>query len=159
MGQGIVIGPMITEFGFRSWFWGCRPSMLVAVPGGFWVAIGAATATAGITGVVGAVAAAKGGTGGNKTVDRIHSATDEALAAMTGTVVYRCQDLGFDCVQAAAASNQPGLRLHHEGWCARSTASPAPPLRCGRRGITGVLRRPRPAAVSQPGVRTPAEPP
>jgi hypothetical protein len=106
MGQGIVVGPMITAFGFRSWFWGCRPSMLVAVPGGFWVAISAATATAGITGVVGAVSAAKGGAKSNKTVSRIQSASDEELAAMPGAVVYRREDLdSIACKRPLVATN------------------------------------------------------
>jgi hypothetical protein len=106
MSQGIVIGPMISAFGFRSWFWGCRPSTLVAVPGGFWVAISAATATGGITGVVGAVSAVKGGTKGNKTVNRIQSASDEELVAMAGAVVYHRDDLeSIICKRPLVATN------------------------------------------------------
>ena len=116
MSQGIVIGPMITAFGFRSWFWGCRPSMLVAVPGGFWVAISAATATAGITGVVGAAAAVKGETKGNKTVSRIQSATDEELAAMSGAVVYRRSDLeSIVCKRPLVATNPDFIVTTKEG--------------------------------------------
>lgn len=106
MSEGIVIGPMISAFGFRSWFWGCRPSVLVAVPGGFWVAVSAATATGGITGVVGAVAAAKGGTKGNTTVKRIQSATDEELVAIAGAAVYRRDDLeSIVCKRPLLATN------------------------------------------------------
>jgi hypothetical protein len=44
MADPVVIGAMPTHFGLRSWFWACRPSMIAAVPGGFWVAIRLAVA-------------------------------------------------------------------------------------------------------------------
>jgi hypothetical protein len=93
MSEAIVIGPMITAFGFRSWYWACRPSMLVAVPGGFWVAIRAAMMTGGIGGVVGGLGMAAGEKTGGKLVERLQSAPDEELARMAGAVVYRLSEI------------------------------------------------------------------
>lgn len=52
MPENVVIGPLLTAFGFRSWYWVCRPDRLIAVPGGFWVAVMASMpgATGGLLG-------------------------------------------------------------------------------------------------------------
>lgn len=106
MGEPLVIGPMITSFGFRSWYWACRPSMLVAVPGGFWIAIGAAMMTGGIGGVVGGLGTAAGQKKGGKLVDRLLSANDEELAAMAGAVVYRISELrSISCKRLVFGTN------------------------------------------------------
>jgi len=31
-----VVGPFVTAFGFRSWYWVCVPDAVIAVPQGFW---------------------------------------------------------------------------------------------------------------------------
>ena len=31
-----VVGPFVTAFGFRSWYWVCVPDAIIAVPQGFW---------------------------------------------------------------------------------------------------------------------------
>jgi len=92
MSETVVIGPMLTAFGFRSWYWACRPSQLVAVPAGFWVAVAAAMPGA-TGGLVGGLAEMPGRIKGNKLTDRLLSATDEQLAAMAGAVVYKTEDL------------------------------------------------------------------
>jgi hypothetical protein len=92
MGDGIVIGPMLTAFGFRSWYWACRPSQLVAVPAGFWVAVSASMPGA-TGGLAGGLAEMPGHIKGNKLTARLLSATDEQLAAMAGAVVYKAEEL------------------------------------------------------------------
>ncbi len=93
MADPVVIGAMLTHFGFRSWFWACRPSLIVAIPGGFLVAIQAAAITAGIGGVAGSLSTAAGQKKGGRLVERLLSATDPELTAMAGAVVYRTEDL------------------------------------------------------------------
>jgi hypothetical protein len=61
--------------------------MIVAVPGGFWVAIQAASITAGIGGVAGSLATAPGQKKGGRLVEQILAATDQELLGMTGAVV------------------------------------------------------------------------
>ena len=90
MAESVVIGPMLTAFGFRSWYWACRPSQLVAVPAGFWVAV-AASMPGARGGLVGALAEMPGGVKGNKLTARLFSATDEQLPAMPGAVVYKAE--------------------------------------------------------------------
>jgi hypothetical protein len=87
MTDSVVIGPMLTAFGFRSWYWACRPTRLIAVPAGFWVAV-AASMPGATGGLVGALAEMPGRVKGNKLTARLFSATDEELMAMPGVVVY-----------------------------------------------------------------------
>jgi hypothetical protein len=106
MGDPVVIGPMITAFGFRSWYWACRPSVLVAVPGGFWVAIQAALTTGGIGGVVGGLGTAVGQAKGGRSVERLQSASDEDLARIAGAVVYRVAELkSIACKRVVLGTN------------------------------------------------------
>src|SRR5262245_20305389 len=106
MGEPVVIGPMITAFGCRSWFWACRPSMLVAVPGGFWVAIQAAMTTGGIGGVVGGLGTAVGQKKGGRLVERLQFASDEELATMAGAVVHRISELkSITCKRVLLGTN------------------------------------------------------
>lgn len=93
MAEAAVIGPMITAFGFRSWYWACRPAMLVAVPGGFWLALRVGMATAGISGAVGALAATAGQNKARKLVERLESASDGELMEMPGAVIYPASEL------------------------------------------------------------------
>ena len=92
MGNGVVIGPMLTAFGFRSCYWACRASQLVAVPAGFWVTVSASMPGA-YAGLIGGLAGLPGHIKGNKLTARLLSATDEELAAMAGAVVYKTEDL------------------------------------------------------------------
>ena len=92
MADSVVIGPMLTAFGFRSWYWVCRPSQLVAVPAGFWVAV-AASMPGAYGGLVGALAEMPGHVKGNKLTARLFAATDDELAAMPGAVVYKREDV------------------------------------------------------------------
>ena len=92
MAEGVVIGPMLTAFGFRSWYWACRPSQLVAVPAGFWVAVTASMPGA-YGGLVGALAGMPGHVKGNKLTARLFAAADGELAAMPGAVVYRTENV------------------------------------------------------------------
>ncbi|HEY7153252.1 MAG TPA: hypothetical protein VH575_04760 [Gemmataceae bacterium] len=106
MAEPIVIGPMITAFGMRSWYWACRPSLLVAVPGGFWVAIRTAMMTGGIGGVVGGLGMAAGAKTGGRLVERIQSAPDEELARMAGAVVYRIAEVqSIACKKVVLGTN------------------------------------------------------
>jgi hypothetical protein len=106
MGEPVVIGPLITAFGFRSWYWACRPSMLVAIPGGFWVAIRAAMMTGGIGGVVGGLGKAAGEKKGGQLVERLLSASDEELTSMRGAVVYRIPELqSITCKRLVLGTN------------------------------------------------------
>lgn len=106
MGETVIIGPMITAFGFRSWYWACRPPMLVAVPGGFWLAIQAAMMTGGIGGVVGGLGMAVGQKTGGRLVNRLQSASEDELARIGGAVVYRTADLeGIVCKRVVLGTN------------------------------------------------------
>jgi hypothetical protein len=105
MGENVVIGPMLTAFGFRSWYWACRPSQLVAVPAGFWVAV-AASMPGATGGLVGALAEMPGHAKGNKLTARLFSATDEQLPAMPGAVVYKTDDLeAITCKRLVLGTN------------------------------------------------------
>jgi hypothetical protein len=92
MGENVVIGPMLTAYGFRSWYWVCRPTQLVAVRAGFWVAV-AASMPGAYGGLVGALAGMPGHVKGNKLTARLFTATDEQLAAMPRAVVYEREDV------------------------------------------------------------------
>jgi hypothetical protein len=92
MAESVVIGPMLTAFGFRSWYWACRPSGVVAVPAGLWVAVTASMPGA-YGGLVGALAEMPGHVKGNKLTARLFAATDAELAAMPGAVVYKTEDI------------------------------------------------------------------
>jgi hypothetical protein len=105
MGESVVIGPMLTAFGFRSWYWTSRPSRLVAVPAGFWVAV--AAAMPGATGrLVGGLAEMPGHVKRNKLTSRLFSATDEQLQAMPGAVVYKAEDVdAITCKRLVVGTN------------------------------------------------------
>jgi hypothetical protein len=34
-----MVGPFVTAFGFRSWYWVCVPDAIIAVPQGFWTGV------------------------------------------------------------------------------------------------------------------------
>ena len=105
MAESVVIGPMLTAFGFRSWYWACRPSQLVTVPAGFWVAV-AASMPGARGGLVGALAEMPGGVKGNKLTARLFSATDEQLPAMPGAVVYKAEDVeAITCKRLVLGTN------------------------------------------------------
>jgi hypothetical protein len=107
---------MLTGFGMRSWFWACRPSMLVAVPGGFWVAIQAASITAGIGGVAGSLTTAPGQKTGGRLVEQLVSASDQELLAMSGAVVYRIEDVeAIECKQPKLATNPDFIIVRNDG--------------------------------------------
>jgi hypothetical protein len=108
MGESVVIGPMLTAFGFRSWYWACRPSQLVAVPAGFWVAISASMPGA-TGGLVGGLAEIPGRVKGNKLTERLLSATDEQLAAMAGAVVYKTEDMASISCKRLVLGTNPDL--------------------------------------------------
>lgn len=93
MSKTVVIGPMLTAFGFRSWYWVCRPSMLVAIPGGFWVAIKTTIIIAGFGGVVADPGTEEVQKAGGPLVKRLQTASGEELVRMAGAVVYRTTDL------------------------------------------------------------------
>src|SRR5262245_12641822 len=92
MAENVVIGPMLTAYGFRSWYWVCRPTQLVAVRAGFWVAV-AASMPGAYGGLVGALAGMPGHVKGNKLTARLFTATDEHLAEMPRAVVYKREDV------------------------------------------------------------------
>jgi hypothetical protein len=103
--ENVVIGPMLTAFGFRSWYWACRPSRLVAVPAGFWVAVTASMPGA-YGGLVGALAGMPGHVKGNKLTARLFEATDDEVAAMRGAVVYRTEDVeAITCKRVVLGTN------------------------------------------------------
>jgi hypothetical protein len=105
MAESVVIGPMLTAFGFRSWYWACRTSRLVAVPGGFWVAV-AASMPGAYGGLVGALAEMPGRVKGNKLTARLFSASDEELAAMPHAVVYNTEDVeAITCKRVVVGTN------------------------------------------------------
>jgi hypothetical protein len=105
MANSVVIGPMLTAFGFRSWYWACRASQLVAVPAGFWVAVGASMPGA-TGGLVGGLLEMPGHIKGNKLTARLSSATDEELAAMAGAVVYKADELAsISCKRLVLGTN------------------------------------------------------
>jgi hypothetical protein len=105
MGESVVIGPMLTAFGFRSWYWACRASQLVAVPAGFWVAVSASMPGA-TGGLVGGLVEMPGFIKSNKLTARLLSATDAQLAAMAGAVVYKPEDLAsITCKRMVLGSN------------------------------------------------------
>jgi hypothetical protein len=80
--------------------------MLVAVPGGFWVAIKAAIMTGGIGGVVGGLAMAPGQKKGGRLVERLQAASDEELGTMAGAVVYRVPELkSIECKRVVLGTN------------------------------------------------------
>jgi hypothetical protein len=120
MGESVVIGPMLTAFGFRSWYWACRTSQLVAVPAGFWVAV-AASMPGAYGGLIGGLAEVPGRIKGNKLTAAIQSATDEELAAMAGAVVYKTEDLASITCKRVVLGTHPdfivatkaGLRLKY----------------------------------------------
>lgn len=106
MSEPVVIGPMITAFGFKSWYWACRPGLIVAVPGGFWMAIRAAMMTGGIGGVVGGLGQAVGEKKGGQLADRLLSASDEELMKLPGAVVYRTAELeSITCKRIVLGTN------------------------------------------------------
>ncbi|HVS35408.1 MAG TPA: hypothetical protein VMS17_07470 [Gemmataceae bacterium] len=88
MAENVVIGPMLTASGFRSWYWACRATHLVAVPAGFWAAVAAA-----MPGAYGGLAEMPGRVKGNKLTTRLAAASEEELAATAGAVVYQTADL------------------------------------------------------------------
>jgi hypothetical protein len=88
----LVIGPMLTAFGFRSWYWAARPTRLVAVPGGFWVAVAAAMPGAS-GGILGGLAEAPGRVKGSSLANRLLAATDDELIALPGAVVYPLDEM------------------------------------------------------------------
>ena len=92
MGENVVIGTMLTAYGFRSWYWVCRPTQLVAVRAGFWVAV-AASMPGAYGGLVGALAGMPGQVKGNKLTARLVAATDDELAAMSRAIVYKTEDV------------------------------------------------------------------
>jgi hypothetical protein len=105
MAESVIIGPMLTAFGFRSWYWACRASQLVAVPAGFWVAVSASMPGA-TGGLVGGLAEMPGRVKGNKLTARLLSATDEELAAMAGVVVYKTEELAsITCKRLVLGTN------------------------------------------------------
>ena len=106
MGAGVVVGPMVTAYGCRSWYWACRPSMIVAVPAGFWVTIQVATLVGGFTGVSGALMEAPGDKKGSALAEGLLAASDEELQARSGALVYRIADL------AAIECKRPLLATH-----------------------------------------------
>ena len=93
MGEHVVAGPFITSFGFRGWYWACRPSLLVAVPAGFWVTAQVAVLGSGTGGVIGGTVAGVGLTKGGKLVERLQTISDEQLAGMSGAVLYKPAEL------------------------------------------------------------------
>jgi hypothetical protein len=105
MSENVVIGPMLTAFGFKSWYWVCRPSQLVAVPGGLWVAVSASMPGA-YGGLIGGLVEMPGRAKGNKLTERLRSATDEELAAMSGAIVYKTADLAsITCKKVVIGTN------------------------------------------------------
>ena len=105
MAESVLIGPMLTAFGFRSWYWACRASQLVAVPAGFWVAVSASMPGA-TGGLVGGLVEMPGRIKGNKLTARLQTATDEELAAMAGAVVYKTGDLtSITCKRVVLGTN------------------------------------------------------
>src|SRR5262249_42957300 len=96
---------MLTAFGFRSWYWACRPSQLVAVPAGFGVAVSASMPGA-TGGLVGGLVEMPGRIKGNKLTARLQAATDEELAAMGGAVVHKTADLAtITCKRVVLGTN------------------------------------------------------
>lgn len=93
MAGNLVVGPLLTAFGARSWFWACRPSLIVAVPGGFWATIQAAVMTSGVGGAAGALALAPGMKKGGVLARRLESASDAELQALPGAAVYPVADV------------------------------------------------------------------
>jgi hypothetical protein len=116
MAEPVVIGAMLTSFGLKSWFWACRPSRIVAVPGGFWVAIQAASITAGIGGVAASLTTAPGQKKGARIVEQLLAATDEELLAMPGAVAYRIDDLeAIECKRPLVATNPDFVIVRNDG--------------------------------------------
>jgi hypothetical protein len=117
MAERVVIGPMLTAFGFRSWYWACRASGLVAVPAGFWVAVSAAMPGA-TGGLIGGLLEMPGHIKGNKLTARLLSATDEQLAAMPGAVVCKTEDLAsISCKRLVLGTNPDFIVATKAGQC------------------------------------------
>jgi hypothetical protein len=107
---------MVTALGCRSWFWVCRPSMIVAVPGGFWVTIQVATMVGGFTGVAGALLESPGATKGKALVEGLLAASDEELQARTGAIVYRVADLlAIECKRPLLATHPDFVACTKDG--------------------------------------------
>jgi hypothetical protein len=115
MADSVVIGPMLTAFGFRSWYWVCRPSQLVAVPAGFWVAVAAAMPGA-TGGLVGGLAEVPGRVKGSKLTARLSAATDEELTAMPGVVAYKPEDMeSITCKRLVLGTNPDFIVTTRDG--------------------------------------------
>jgi hypothetical protein len=115
MAESVLIGPMLTAFGFRSWYWACRASQLVAVPAGFWVAVSASMPGA-TGGLVGGLVEMPGRIKGNKLTARLQTATDEELAAMAGAVVYKTGDLtSITCKRVVLGTNPDFIVATNDG--------------------------------------------
>jgi hypothetical protein len=90
--------------------------MIVAVPGGFWVALQAASITAGIGGVAASLTTAPGQKKGARIVEQVLSATDQDLLAMSGAVVYRIDDLeAIECKRPLVATNPDFVIVRNDG--------------------------------------------
>jgi hypothetical protein len=114
MDNTLVIGPLVSGFGFRSWFWVCRPEQIVAVPAGFWVAMHCAT----VEGIGGVFTAPPGGAQLStdlKLVPDLFEMSDRELREYSRARVYRLQDIESIKCQPVLVGHHPNVVIVEVG--------------------------------------------
>jgi hypothetical protein len=102
MADRLVIGPLLTHGGFKTWFLACCATKIVAVPGGFWVTLRASLFGMPYGLIGGVVAALTHNKRNRGRIDQLVVATEPELDAEPGRVEYPVQELAsITCTRLA----------------------------------------------------------
>jgi hypothetical protein len=110
----IIVGPVFTKAGFKSWHLVCLPDAMVAVPqgtiDGFMTSVGANPVGAMLGGLAGALLVTKGSKVGTKAMAALELASEEHLRSDPQHVVYSIRELRSIVLKKPLFSN-PEIRV------------------------------------------------
>ena len=91
MNKRLVVGPLFSHWGFRSWLWACTPDQIVSVPAGIWTTIEIGLVNSGHGGAL--VTSMQGTARQARLVERLESESDRELVAERSCRIYCVAEL------------------------------------------------------------------